>query len=75
MPEDLHEYILEQIGYGSVSEYFRSLVRREIRQRDDYRARPLYEPMRINDTCVLVRALDQLDKLRDILERKDTYDV
>lgn len=73
--EQMHSYILEQAGYGTVSEYIRSLVRREQQRRADYGQRPTPPPGRANDNAVFVNALDQLEKLRAILERKDLYDA
>ena len=71
----MHEYILEQAGYGSVSEYIRSLVHREQQRRADYAMRPAPTPARANDTGVFVNALEQLEKLKAILERKDNHDA
>ena len=73
--EKMHEYILEQAGYGSVSEYIRSLVRREQQRRADYATRPIPTPSRANDSGVFVNALEQLEKLKAILERNDNYDA
>ena len=73
--EEMHAYILEQAGYGTVSEYIRSLVRREQQLRADYAKRPMQTPMRVNETMVFAGALKQLEKLRAILERKETYDA
>ncbi len=73
--EEMHTYILEQAGYGTVSEYIRSLVRREQQLRADYARRPTLPLTRANDTYVFADALDQLEKLRAILERKDSYDA
>jgi len=73
--EQMHAYILEQAGYGTVSEYMRSLVRREQQRRADYALRPTPVPARANDTAVFVNALDQLEKLKKILERKDNYEA
>ena len=73
--EQMHEYILGQAGHGTVSEYIRSLVRREQQRRADYASRPTPQPVRASDTAVLLNALDQLDKLRAILERNDNYDA
>ena len=75
VPEEMHAYILKQCGYGSsVSEYIRSLVRRERQRREDYAARPVTMPTRANDCIVFVHALDQIEKLKAILERRDSYD-
>ena len=73
--EQMHAYVLEQAGYGTVSEYIRSLVRRDQQRRADYAARPTPVPGRANDNAVFVNALDQLEKLKAILECKDKYDV
>ena len=73
--EQMHKYILEQAGYGTVSEYIRSLIRREQQRRSDYAARPMPSPGRANDNAVFVNALDQLEKLKAILERQDKYDA
>jgi hypothetical protein len=67
----MHDYIRSQCGHSTVSEYFRSLVRREQQRRADYAARPVRGPMRANDCGVIANALDQLDRLKQILERKD----
>jgi Arc/MetJ-type ribon-helix-helix transcriptional regulator len=71
VPEKMHDYMLEQVGYGSMSEYIRSLVKREQQRRADYASRPRRESMRANDVFVIVEALEQLEKLQAILERKD----
>ena len=73
--EQMHAYILEQAGFGSVSEYIRSLVRREQQRRADYALRPTPRPGRANETDVVVNALNQLEKLKAILERKDKYEA
>ena len=73
--EEMHAYILEQAGYGTVSEYIRSLVRREQQLRADYAQRPTLPLTRANDTMVFATALDQLERLRAILEQKDNYDA
>ena len=73
--EQMHAYILEQAGYGTVSEYIRSLIRREQQRRADYVLRPAPVPGRANDNAVFVNALDQLEKLKKILERKDNYEA
>lgn len=70
----MHSYILDQSRHGSVSEYIRSLVRRDRQRREDYASRPIPSLPRANDPPVLADALDQLDKLRTILERKDAYE-
>ena len=72
--EKMHTYILEQAGYGTVSEYIRSLVRREQQRREDYALRPVSLPRKANDAGVFADALDQLERLKEILERRDTYD-
>jgi Arc/MetJ-type ribon-helix-helix transcriptional regulator len=71
----MHAYILGQAGYGTVSEYIRSLVRREQQRRADYAQRPRRPLTRANDTIVFAEALDQLERLRAILEQKDNYDA
>lgn len=71
--EEIHAYILEQCKYSTVSEYIRSLVRREQQYRADYAARPVPALTRANDCGVFADALDQLEKLKAILERRDDY--
>ena len=72
--EEMHEYMLTQSRYGSVSEYIRGLVRRDRERREDYASRPVANRlMRANDGTVLDEALEQLDRLRSVLERRDTY--
>ena len=73
--EEMHGYIVEQAGYGTVSEYIRSLVRSEQQRRADYAKRPMQTPMRVNETMVFAGALEQLEKLRAILEQKDNYEA
>ena len=73
VPESMHKYIVEQADHGSVSEYIRGLVRREQARRADYAARPIRPLARANDARTFVDALEQLDKLRDILQKKDPY--
>lgn len=75
VPEELHDYILERSRYTTVSEYIRMLVRGEQQRRADYGRRPVSLPMRANDSYVLADALEQLDKLKAILERNDAFDI
>ena len=69
--EQMHAYLIKQAGFGTVSEYIRSLVRREQHQRADYAARPTRPLARANDVGSFVDALEQLEKLKAILERND----
>ncbi len=71
----MHEYIREASGIYTVSEYIRSLVRREQQHRTDYASRPARPTPTMNDHFVFFEALEQLEKLKAILERKDDYDV
>ena len=54
--EKMHEYIVEQAGYGTVSEYIRSLVRREQQRREDYALRPVPAVARANDSGAFANA-------------------
>ena len=67
----MHTYIVEQARYTSVSEYIRRLVLQEQERREDYAARPTYAPMTMNDSMLLGHALEQLEKLKAILERRE----
>lgn len=72
--EDVFQYIQNQSRYGSVSEYIRGLVRRERQRREDQAARPKAPLRKANDAFVTAEALEQLERLRAILERRETYD-
>lgn len=74
MPDEMYEYLTRQCDMGTISEYLRSLIRRDQERRADYAARPRALPARANETTTFVDALDQLEKLKAILERKETYD-
>ncbi len=73
MSEELYRHLEAERGIGTVSEYIRSLIRREQQRRADYRARPVTATS-ANDSMVLADALVQLDRLRAILEREDKYE-
>jgi Arc/MetJ-type ribon-helix-helix transcriptional regulator len=73
MSEEMHEYLVQNSGYVTVSEYVRSLVRRDQEQRAALAARPLPMPRRANDAGVFYEALIQVDKLKAILEERDFY--
>lgn len=73
MPEEMIEYLNRERGYGSLSEYIRAVIRRDQERRADYAARPVRMPHCANETSTFVEALDQLDKLKAILERNDKY--
>lgn len=75
VPEELHDYIIERSRYTTVSEYIRMLVRGDRQRRADDANRPAGLPLRANDSYVLANALEQLDKVKSILERNDPYDV
>ena len=68
VPEEMYDYIVDPDRFGSVSEYIRSLVERDRQQRQDYASRPQRMPMRANDCLAIGAALEQLDKLKAILE-------
>lgn len=70
--EEVFQYIQSQSRYGSVSEYIRGLVRRERQRREDHAARPAAPLRKANDTFVTADALEQLERLRTILERRET---
>lgn len=70
VPEEIYEFICDRRGYVSASEYIRRLVENDRQQRDDLRARPVAGPMLANDCLVIGAALEQLDKVRAILERE-----
>lgn len=70
VPEEMYDYIVDPDRYGSVSEYIRSLVERDRQQRADYASRPRIEPMRANDCVTIGAALEQLDKVIEILEQR-----
>lgn len=67
-PEEMHEFIVDSGRYTSVSEYIRGLVERDRRERDDHALRPV-QTLRANDCLVIGEALEQLDKIKAILER------
>lgn len=72
MSEELHEYVLKQSRYSTVSEYIRSVIRNERRRREDYVARPIAAPRPVNEMFVLANVIEQLDKLKAMLEHNDT---
>ncbi len=74
VPEEMHAYLHEECGQLTVSEYIRSLVRREQQRREDYAARPVISPIRANDCVIIAQALEHVEKLRAILVRRDSYD-
>ena len=74
VPEEMHTYLHRECGDLSVSEYIRSLVHRDRQRREDYRSRPPHMPIRAGDCIVISQALEQLEKLKAILKRTDTYD-
>ena len=69
VPEEMHEFIVDQGRYISVSEYIRGLVDSDRQQRADNASRPIAGLLRANDCMVIGEALLQLDKLRAILEQ------
>jgi Arc/MetJ-type ribon-helix-helix transcriptional regulator len=73
MPPDMYDYIVSESRTVSVSEYIRSLVRRDQERRADYAARPHRIPPRANETSTFVEALEELEKLKAILEQNDVY--
>jgi Arc/MetJ-type ribon-helix-helix transcriptional regulator len=75
MSEEMHDYILTEARYGTISEYIRGLVRREQQRRADYGSRPRAGSVSANQCVVFMNALEQLDKLKAILERQDPYDL
>ena len=74
MPQEMHDYLRTERGHLTVSEYIRSLVRREQQRRADYAARPEVTLTSANECIVIEQALIQLDKLKAILEQTDSYD-
>ncbi|MGE3466380.1 MAG: type II toxin-antitoxin system ParD family antitoxin [Pyrinomonadaceae bacterium] len=68
VPEEMYEFIVDSGRYTSVSEYIRGLVERDRQQRADYALRPI-QSRSANDSLVIGEALEQLDKLKAILER------
>lgn len=71
MSEAMYDYVIEQCRYGSVSEYFRSLVVQEQQRRADNAKRPEAPPRKANDVFVTAEALDLIDRLRSILNGDD----
>jgi hypothetical protein len=69
---EMEEYIREACGELTVSEYLRSLVRREQKRREDYRARPVIA-LRANDVLLMTDALEHIEAAKAILERHDEY--
>jgi Arc/MetJ-type ribon-helix-helix transcriptional regulator len=72
--EDVFQYIKSQSRYGSVSEYIRGLIRSERQRREDFAARPKAPLRRANDAFGTAEALEQLERLKAILEKRETYD-
>ena len=71
LPEETHAYLMKECSNGTtVSEYIRALLRGEQQRRKDYAARPHFIP-KANDCMVFGEALNQVEKLQAILERKD----
>ena len=71
----MHRYITEQSGYGTVSEYIRSLVREDQQRRADTAARPVPLPRRLNDTFIFADALQHVERLKALLEGKELYEA
>ena len=74
LPEEMHSYLHRECGHLTVSEYIRSLVRREQQRRADYSARPKATISRANDCFIIAMALEEIKKLKAILEQNDLYD-
>jgi Arc/MetJ-type ribon-helix-helix transcriptional regulator len=74
MSEEMHDYLIRNSGYVTVSEYIRSLVRRDQEERAALAVRPLPRLRRANDAGVFYDALIQVEKLKAILEQKEVYD-
>ncbi|MBX7053384.1 MAG: hypothetical protein K1X36_00380 [Pyrinomonadaceae bacterium] len=72
--EEMFNYIQQEARYGSVSEYLRSLIHRERQRREDYAARPHAPLRRANDAGVFAEALEQLERLKAILQKTETDD-
>ncbi len=70
--EDVFQYIQSQARYGTVSEYIRGLIRHERQRREDRAARPAAPLRKANDAFVTADALEHLERLRAILERRET---
>jgi Arc/MetJ-type ribon-helix-helix transcriptional regulator len=73
MPQEMYDYIVSESRRVSVSEYIRSLVRRDQERRADNAARPLRMSPRADETSTFIEALEELEKLKAILERNDKY--
>lgn len=74
VPEDMYKYMLTEGRYTSMSEYVRALVTRDRQRREDDKARPFPAAPRMGELFVLTEALEHLDKLRSVLERRDIFD-
>lgn len=75
VPDEMYEYIDAERGMGTVSEYFRSLVRRDQRRRQDPRSgSKLGVVMLARDTGKVAEIRRQLDKMRDILDGRAVHD-
>lgn len=69
--QDMHHYIIKQRGYGTVSEYIRSLIREERRRRSDPVVTPAPAVMPLNERFVLADILEQLERLKAVIESQD----
>jgi len=71
LPEEIYAYLLKECANGTtVSEYIRALIRHERQRRADYSARPRFIAS-ANDTMIFAEALNQVEKLKAILESND----
>lgn len=74
MSEDAFQYVQNQARYGTVSEYIRGLIHRERQRREDLASRPVAPMRTANDAFASAAALEQLERIKAILEKRETYD-
>ena len=70
--EELHNYVLRESQYSSVSEYIRYLIQDERQRRADNASRPITftEPRHVNENFVLSEILEKVERLTKILEHR-----
>ena len=72
VPASLHDYMIERSRYGTVSEYVRRLVRLDQQRQAEDAGRPVPSIDRANDS--ILEALDQIERLKAIVERQAVAD-
>lgn len=74
MSEEMHDYLVKNSGYITVSEYIRTLIRRDKERWAALIERPVGRGRKANDAGVFHEALVQVEKLKAILEDRNDHD-